>query len=85
MLFDCGSGLFGMKRVRWGWCFFVLLLMPAPAWAYGDPNSAGLLYQMLVPLLAVAMFGIRRIAQRTREAALWAKRLVFRDARSDRN
>jgi hypothetical protein len=35
-------------------CFLFILLITAPAWAYIDPNAAGLVSQILTPLLIAA-------------------------------
>ncbi len=34
---------------------FIVLLCPASAWAYIDPNAGGLLFQLLAPLIAAAV------------------------------
>ena len=50
-----------------------LILLATPAWAYGDPNSAGLLYQMLLPVFAVGMFFVRTVTGRIRAGVKWLK------------
>ena len=57
-------------------CLLVLaLLLPAPAWAYIDPNAGGMLFQLLAPMFAAAvgawLFLRRWIAEQCRE--LWRK------------
>ena len=39
-------------------CVAILLLMHVPAYAYIDPNAAGLLSQILTPLLVAAAAGV---------------------------
>lgn len=39
-------------------CASVVLLMSVPAYAYIDPNAAGLLSQIITPLLVVAAAGL---------------------------
>lgn len=57
--------------------FLALGLTAAPAWAYGDPNSAGLLYQALMPLLAMAAIGYRALKHRIHAAFKWLTRHLF--------
>jgi hypothetical protein len=52
---------------------FALLLHPAPAYAYIDPNAGGMLFQLLAPVFAAAvgawLFLRRWIAETVRN--LW--------------
>jgi hypothetical protein len=34
---------------------FIVLLCPASAWAYIDPNAGGMLFQLLAPLIAAVV------------------------------
>ena len=59
--------------MSWRAAAAALLLLTAPAWAYGDPNSAGLLYQALLPVIAVGTFFLRTVTRRVRAGLLWLK------------
>jgi len=52
-----------------------MLLLPAPAWAYIDPNAGGMLFQLLAPLFAAVVGGwlfLRKwIAEQVRQ--VWRK------------
>jgi len=51
------------------------MLLPAPAWAYIDPNAGGMLFQLLAPLFAAVVGGwlfLRKwIAEQVRQ--VWRK------------
>jgi hypothetical protein len=55
-----------MQRYRY-WPLLALMLLSAPAYAYIDPNSGGLLFQLLTPIFVVIAAGFT-----------FAKRLVKR-------
>lgn len=48
------------SSLRWRCLFglFLLVNLTTPAYAYVDPNSGGLLFQLLTPLLALAAAGL---------------------------
>ena len=47
------------SRIQWVWmlCTLFVILTTMPAYAYIDPNAAGLLSQILTPLLVAAAAG----------------------------
>jgi len=66
----------------------LLLLAPVPAWAYMDPTSSGLLYQILMPLYALIVVGLtvlrKTIARTASNMLAWARTgLLRRRARAD--
>ena len=66
----------------------LLVLAPAPAWAYMDPTASGLLYQILMPLYALIVVGLtvlrKGIARTASNVLAWARTgLLCRRARTD--
>jgi hypothetical protein len=53
--------LYEFKSVRFGALGIVATLAPATAFAYLDPNTPGLLYQILFPLVVAVTLAWRRI------------------------
>ena len=49
----------------------VFAALPAPAWAYVDPNAGGLLYQILFPLIVA--IGAAWAGLRYRIGSWWAR------------
>lgn len=45
-------------------CFLGFLLIASPAYAYADPNTVGLLSQILTPLLIIAGASVTFLRQR---------------------
>jgi hypothetical protein len=54
-------------------CFVSLLFITTPAYGYVDPNAAGLLSQILTPLLIAAAAGLTFLRRRVAEvlSGLW--------------
>lgn len=66
-----------MIRVAAG-SMFLFLAVACPAWAYGDPNSLGLLYQAVLPILAMWMFGVKNIWRRVKSFTATVKNALGR-------
>lgn len=45
-------------------CFLGFVLITSPAYGYGDPNTVGLLSQILTPLLIIAGASVTFLRQR---------------------
>ena len=58
----------------------ILLLMHVPAYAYIDPNAAGLLSQIITPLLVVAAAGVTFFRKRLGDLFAGISKLFRRGA-----
>lgn len=64
-------GLFTGSRVPAFVVIGICVALPAPAWAYVDPNAGGLLYQILFPLIVA--IGAAWAGLRYRIGSWWAR------------
>ena len=74
-------------RVLHSSLLFVALLAPLPAFAYIDPNTGGMIFQILAPILAMITSAWLFLKDRIKAAFYRLKRMIFpaRDAQPAAN